>query len=152
MTQTHVHVRTTSLTPPSRYFWYNSAVQASSHIGSAGVFNWKMFLCLFAAWVLIYLCLFRGIESSGKVLYVHLIVLCLCGTMCNVQRFELLFFLFQIVYFTATFPYVILVCLFFRAVTLEGAGDGLRFLFLPDSSFKVSYSTNFPCIKGMVSN
>lgn len=43
----------------------------------------------------------------------------------------------QIVYFTATFPYVILLCLFFRAVTLEGAGDGLRFLFLPDSSFKV---------------
>ena len=43
----------------------------------------------------------------------------------------------QIVYFTATFPYVILVCLFFRAVTLDGAGDGLRFLFLPDSSFRV---------------
>ena len=50
--------------------------------------------------------------------------------------------LLQIVYFTATFPYVILVCLFFRAVTLDGAGDGLHFLFLPDSSFKVRYSSD----------
>ena len=43
----------------------------------------------------------------------------------------------QIVYFTATFPYLILVCLFFRAVTLDGAGDGLKFLFLPDKGFQV---------------
>ena len=39
--------------------------------------------------------------------------------------------LVQIIYFTATFPYVVLICFFFRAVTLEGAGEGLRFLFLP---------------------
>ena len=43
----------------------------------------------------------------------------------------------QIVYFTATFPYLILVCLFFRAVTLDGAGDGVKFLFLPDKGFQV---------------
>jgi SNF family Na+-dependent transporter len=92
----------------TEYFWYTSAVGASTDIASAGVFNWKIFLCLMAAWVLIYVCLFRGIESSGK-----------------------------IVYFTATFPYLILVCLFFRAVTLDGAGDGLKFLFLPDKGFQV---------------
>ena len=41
---------------------------------------------------------------------------------------------FQVVYFTATFPYFVLFILFFRAVTLEGAIDGLQFLFVPDVS------------------
>ena len=59
-----------------RYFWYNSAVGASTDIATGGTFNWKLLLCLFAAWVLIYLCLFRGIESSGKVgLYIMLLAL-----------------------------------------------------------------------------
>jgi len=41
----------------------------------------------------------------------------------------------QIIYFTATFPYVVLTCLFFRAVTLPGAGVGLSYLFLPQDSW-----------------
>jgi SNF family Na+-dependent transporter len=33
---------------------------------------------------------------------------------------------------TAVFPYVVLIVLFFRGVTLEGAGKGVAFLFTPD--------------------
>ena len=41
---------------------------------------------------------------------------------------------FQVVYFTATFPYVILIALLVRGVTLPGAKVGLEYLFIPDWS------------------
>ena len=50
-----------------RYYWYNSALQASDSIDTAARFNWQMFLCLLLAWFVVYLCLFKGIQSSGKV-------------------------------------------------------------------------------------
>jgi len=63
-----------------------------------GVPKWDLVISLFAAWVLVFLCLCRGVKSSGKV-----------------------------VYFTATFPYVLLLILLVRGVTLTGSAEGIKF-------------------------
>ena len=60
--------------------------------------------CNFVAWVLIFFCLFKGVQSSGKV-----------------------------VYFTATFPYVVLIILVIFGATLDGASDGIEFYLKPES-------------------
>ena len=69
---------------------------------------WKLVLSLLAAWIVIFLCLMKGIKSSGKVVYV-----------------------------TATFPYMVLIVLLIRAVTLPGASQGYVLL------LKMKSSTNW---------
>ena len=90
---------------PPQYFWYTTALQATTVIHEAGDMNWKLFGCLVMAWVVVYICVLKGVKSSGKAAY-----------------------------FTATFPYVLLFILFVRGVTLPGAGDGIKAFFTPDVS------------------
>jgi solute carrier family 6 amino acid transporter-like protein 5/7/9/14 len=67
-----------------------------------GGLKWELVLCLAAAWVIVCLCLIKGVQSSGKV-----------------------------VYFTALFPYLVLVILLIRGLTLDGAYDGIVFYVVP---------------------
>ncbi|XP_046993862.1 sodium-dependent neutral amino acid transporter B(0)AT3 [Schistocerca americana] len=87
---------------PTQYFWYRTTLMVSQDINSPEAFNWKIALALVVAWLLVYMCMIKGIASSGKVVYV-----------------------------TATFPYIVLIIFFFRGVTLKGMSDGLRHLFTP---------------------
>lgn len=57
---------------------------------------------LFVTWLLVFLCVFRGVRSTGKASY-----------------------------FLAIFPYVVLIILLIRACTLEGAVDGILFFLTP---------------------
>ena len=41
---------------------------------------------------------------------------------------------FQVVYVTATLPYLLLIIMFCFGITLDGAGNGLKALFTPDVS------------------
>ncbi|XP_059093332.1 sodium-dependent proline transporter-like isoform X2 [Tigriopus californicus] len=84
-------------------YYTHEVLNESSGIDEWGVPQWKLVLCLLGAWVVIFLCLINGVHSSGKV-----------------------------VYFTATFPYIILVILFFRAVLLPGAWEGVKFYIIPE--------------------
>ena len=53
--------------PPMWYF-YHRTLQISSNIDDAGVgLNAKLTICLVIAWIVTYLCVVKGIKSSGKV-------------------------------------------------------------------------------------
>ncbi|XP_050417804.1 sodium- and chloride-dependent glycine transporter 1 isoform X2 [Patella vulgata] len=89
--------------PPSQEFWQRQVLQLTEGIENLGGIRYELLGCLALAWVIVFLCLCKGVQSSGKVVYV-----------------------------TATFPYLVLVILLVRGVTLPGAMDGLRFYLIPD--------------------
>ncbi|XP_017158854.1 sodium- and chloride-dependent creatine transporter 1 [Poecilia reticulata] len=86
-------------------FWENKVLNISSGLDQPGRINWELMLCLMAVWVLVYFCVWKGVKSTGK-----------------------------IVYFTATFPYVVLIILLVRGVTLPGAYNGIMYYIKPDWS------------------
>nr|XP_019942537.1 PREDICTED: sodium- and chloride-dependent neutral and basic amino acid transporter B(0+) [Paralichthys olivaceus] len=83
---------------PSEQYWDRVALQRSSGLDETGPVVWHLALCLLLSSIFVVAALFKGIKSSGKV-----------------------------VYFTATFPYVVIFILLIRGVTLEGARDGIEF-------------------------
>ncbi|XP_052015909.1 inactive sodium-dependent neutral amino acid transporter B(0)AT3 isoform X3 [Apodemus sylvaticus] len=85
------------------YFWYRQTLNITSDISNTGTIQWKLLLCLVACWTTVYLCVIRGIESTGKVIY-----------------------------FTALFPYLVLTIFLIRGLTLPGATEGLTYLFTPN--------------------
>ncbi|KAF4079602.1 hypothetical protein AMELA_G00179870 [Ameiurus melas] len=89
---------------PEEEFWLHR-VQRISSDDSLGPPHYDLTLCLLLVWIICYFCIWKGVKTTGKV-----------------------------VYFTATFPYVMLLILFFRGVTLPGAGTGISYYLYPDIS------------------
>ncbi|XP_063226082.1 sodium- and chloride-dependent GABA transporter ine [Bacillus rossius redtenbacheri] len=87
---------------PSEEFYERKVLHISDGIDNFGVIRWELAACLIVAWVLVYFSMWKSVKSSGKVLY-----------------------------FTATFPYVLIVAFLIRALTLEGAQRGLQYFFQP---------------------
>ncbi|KAM9362239.1 sodium- and chloride-dependent neutral and basic amino acid transporter B(0+)-like [Symphorus nematophorus] len=83
---------------PSEQYWDRVVLQRSSGLDETGPVLWHLALCLLLSSLIVAAALIRGIKSSGKV-----------------------------VYFTSTFPYVVILILVIRGVTLEGARDGIEF-------------------------
>ncbi|XP_059208155.1 sodium- and chloride-dependent GABA transporter 2-like [Centropristis striata] len=90
-------------TLPVVEFWQRRVLKISSGIEDVGSLRWELVLCLILTWVICYFCIWKGIKSTGKAAY-----------------------------FTATFPYVMLLVLLIRGVTLPGAIDGIIYYLYPD--------------------
>lgn len=119
--------KTSYLHLPPRY----KMLDQTSGVELAGTIRWELFLILLLAWILIYLCIFKGVKSTGKVHGRDI----MWGRERNTCRLYIInvfvLFHFQVVYFTALFPYVILIALLICNVQLPGAIDGIRFFIFP---------------------
>lgn len=49
------------------YFWYRQTLNITIDIDYSGSIQWRLLVCLAACWAILYLCVIRGIESTGKV-------------------------------------------------------------------------------------
>ncbi|KAL4221042.1 hypothetical protein ACF0H5_019304 [Mactra antiquata] len=83
-------------------FWERNVLELTNGVEEPGQLRWQLVLTLFAAWTVVFLCLIKGIKSSGKVMYV-----------------------------AATMPYLLLLVLLIRGCTLDGALDGFLFYAVP---------------------
>ncbi|XP_056593931.1 solute carrier family 6 member 16b [Triplophysa dalaica] len=87
---------------PTSYFWYRKALDITDTIDETGELNLIITGCLLAAWVIVCLAMYKGIKSTGKVMY-----------------------------FSSVFPYVVLLCFLIRGAMLDGASEGIKFMFYP---------------------
>uniref|UniRef100_A0A673LBL9 Transporter n=1 Tax=Sinocyclocheilus rhinocerous TaxID=307959 RepID=A0A673LBL9_9TELE len=75
----------------------------SASVDRLGSVNWRLALCLLLVWTVCYFCVWKGVKSTGKVVYV-----------------------------TATFPYLMLLVLLVHGVSLPGAVDGIVYYLKPN--------------------
>ena len=59
------------VTSATTYFWYRTTLGMSSSIEEGGGMNWKLCACLVGIWILIWLCMMKGIRITGKVIIPH---------------------------------------------------------------------------------
>ncbi|XP_039998127.1 sodium- and chloride-dependent GABA transporter 2-like isoform X2 [Xiphias gladius] len=86
-------------------FWEREVLRLSSNLDELGPISWKLALCLAVVWLVCYFCVWKGVKSTGKV-----------------------------VYLTATFPYVMLFVLLVRGATLPGATQGIIYYLKPNAT------------------
>jgi SNF family Na+-dependent transporter len=89
----------------NEHYFTKELIQSSDGINDTGHPVLEMVIALAVSWILVYICIFKGIESSGKIVYV-----------------------------TAPLPYILLFILLIRGLTLDGAFNGIYYLFVPDFS------------------
>ncbi|KAI4903495.1 hypothetical protein NFI96_030469 [Prochilodus magdalenae] len=87
---------------PTSYFWYRKTLDVTDSINETGQFNPIITGCLAMAWVIVCLAMYKGIKSTGKVMY-----------------------------FSSVFPYVVLLCFLVRGLMLDGAAEGIAYMFYP---------------------
>uniref|UniRef100_A0A8C8E3J3 Transporter n=1 Tax=Oryzias sinensis TaxID=183150 RepID=A0A8C8E3J3_9TELE len=92
-------------TSPAEEFYTRQVLQVhlSSGLHQLGSVSWQLALCLLFIFTIVYFSIWKGVKTSGKVVWV-----------------------------TATFPYLVLLILLIRGATLPGAWRGVVFYLKPD--------------------
>lgn len=93
---------------PKSYF-FDTVLNLSKDISSMGAVDWPLSFALFFVWVMIYLCIRKGVQSVGNVVMI-----------------------------TVPLPVLLLVILFIRGITLEGAWIGISEYIRPDFALLLS--------------
>lgn len=88
---------------PEMFFLKAVIHEADNIEDGVGIPDWKLSLCLLFSWIVIFASLIKGVHSSGKVAY-----------------------------FTAIFPYIVMIILLIRGLTLPGAVDGIWYFIKPE--------------------
>ncbi|WAR02647.1 INE-like protein, partial [Mya arenaria] len=88
--------------PVNESFFRQRVLEKTSGIDEPGALRWDLSLILLMCWILVYFCIWKGPRFTGKV-----------------------------VYFTVTFPYLVLVILLVRGLTLPGAINGVLYFVVP---------------------
>ena len=114
-----VAIATTSILPQE--FFLHGVLAQSSSVGELGWGNpaWLLALCLAVTWTVNFLCLFKVLSPGRSLMTMSVQGIKTSG---------------KVVYFTATFPYLVIVILLVRAATLDGAMKGIEFYLNPDWS------------------
>uniref|UniRef100_A0A8C7YQX0 Transporter n=1 Tax=Oryzias sinensis TaxID=183150 RepID=A0A8C7YQX0_9TELE len=94
------------------YYFYRVSLNSTFSIADSGGLHPPIVICLLAAWTVVAICCIRGISTSGKAVYV-----------------------------TAILPYIVLAIFLIRGLTLPGAVNGIKFLFIPDVKELIKPST-----------
>ncbi|XP_005096864.2 sodium- and chloride-dependent betaine transporter [Aplysia californica] len=102
LNSTQISMRNDSVSS-SEEFWIHNVLQLSSGFTDIGGIPWQSGVALLAQAVVVFLCVIKGVNSVGKVVYV-----------------------------TATLPYILLTILLIKGATLPGALDGVIFYLKPD--------------------
>ncbi|XP_015118294.1 sodium-dependent dopamine transporter [Diachasma alloeum] len=88
--------------------YFNRAIlelHESAGLHDLGIVKWDIALCLLIVYLICYFSLWKGISTSGKV-----------------------------VWFTALFPYAVLIILLIRGITLPGSAEGIKYYLSPNFS------------------
>ncbi|CAB3402724.1 unnamed protein product [Caenorhabditis bovis] len=59
---------------PSLKYFHSDVLMLSNGVDDFGALNWYLGLCVLVCWIAVFLCLFQGVKSSGKVVYVSVIL------------------------------------------------------------------------------
>ncbi|RZF42633.1 hypothetical protein LSTR_LSTR001428 [Laodelphax striatellus] len=96
-----------NFTSPSSEYFSRAILELhrSEGLHDLGGVKWDMAACLFIVYLICYFSLWKGISTSGKV-----------------------------VWFTALFPYVVLLILLIRGITLPGSAEGIKYYLNPNFS------------------